>query len=116
MTGLPVPPGHPVEDLLLRNVAERLRQARLRRGPRDPPAAQLLTDPLPAEAVMLEPRAGVACCEAAVVDVSLRAQPLEDAVHVLGLEALAQQGPSQLTGRVVAARELLERALVSRLG
>ncbi len=73
LTGLPVPPGHPVEDLLFRNVAERLRQARLRRGPRDPPAAQLLPDSLPAEAVMLESRAGVAGREAAIVDVTLPA-------------------------------------------
>jgi hypothetical protein len=65
---------------------------------------------------MLQARACVARGEAAVVDQALRAQAFEDALHVLRLEALAQQGPPQLALRVVAARELLEGALVGRLG
>jgi hypothetical protein len=116
LTGLPIPPGHPVEDLLLGNVAERLRQSRLCCRLRDPAAVQLLADSLPAEAVVLESRAGVACREAAIVDVALLAQALEGGVDVLGCETLAQQRPPQLAGRVVAARELLDRALVGRLG
>ena len=112
LPGLPVAPSHPVEDLLLRYLAEGLGDACFRRGPGDAPLAQVLLEAVPAETLMLQPRARIASGEAAIVDVALLAKPLERACDFLGGEALAEQSPPQLAGRVVAARQLLERALI----
>jgi hypothetical protein len=68
-----------------------------------------------AETVVEQPGARVARGEAAVVDVALLAQALEGRLDLVGLEALAQQALPELAGRVVAAGELLEGALVGRL-
>jgi hypothetical protein len=116
LAGLPIPAGQPVEDLLLRDVTERLGQARFRGRSRHASAAQVLADTLPPEPMMLEPRASVTCGEAAVVEVALRPESLQGVLDLVRLESLAQQGAPQLAGRMVAARKPLQGALIGGLG
>ena len=66
--------------------------------------------------MVLEPRAGVACGEAAVVEVALRSETLQSVLDLVRLESLAQQGAAQLAGRMVAVRQPLQGALIGRLG
>ncbi|HET7292016.1 MAG TPA: hypothetical protein VFM88_06305 [Vicinamibacteria bacterium] len=112
---LPVAPGHPVEYVLLGDVAERLGEARLGRRPRDAALAEVLLEAVAAQPLVLKAGAGVARGEAAVVEVALLPEALQGRLDRVRLVALAQERTPQLARRVVAARQLLQGALVGRL-
>jgi hypothetical protein len=111
----PVAARRAIQHVALGDLGEGLGDAGLQRAARDPLALQLLAQPVAAQTVVQQARARVARREAPVVEVALLAQPLQGRVDLAGAEALAQQAAPQLSGRVVAAREPLEGALVGRL-
>jgi hypothetical protein len=116
LAALPVLPGELVDDRLLGDVLQGFGDARLRGAGRDPTLLELLGEPAPAQAAVSQAGAGEADGEALVVEVALLAQALDGGVDLGGVELLPPQGPPQLALRVVASGELVEGALIGRLG